>query len=64
MSAASYKMTEMIPGGGGELGSLFVRTILAIVTSRREKRATSRSFSKMAPLPFPNATFKVGFPGY
>ena len=33
-------------GGGGELGSLFVLTILAIVTSRREKRATSRSFRK------------------
>ena len=30
--------------GGGELGSLFVRMILAIVTSRREKRATSRIF--------------------
>ena len=44
--------------GGGELGRLVVRMILAIVTSRREE------FSKMVPLPFPNASFKVGFPGY
>ena len=38
--------TGLLAGGGGELGSLFVRTILAIVTSRRVKRATSRSFRK------------------
>ena len=43
---------------GGELGSLVVGMILAIVTSRREE------FSNMVPLPFPNASFKVGFPGY
>ena len=52
-----------LAGEAGELGSLFVLTILAIVTSRGEKRAFEE-FSKMAPLPFPNATFKVGFPGY
>ena len=43
---------------GGELGSLVVWVILAIVTSRREE------FSKVVPLPFPNASLKVGFPGY
>ena len=43
---------------GGELGRLVVRVILAIVTSRREE------FSKMVPLPFPNASLKIGFPGY
>ena len=32
--------------GGGELGSLVVPMILAIVTSRTENRATSRSFRK------------------
>ena len=31
--------------------------------TKREAR-NFEEFSKMAPLPFPNATFKVGFPGY
>ena len=38
--------------GGGELCSLFVPMILAIVTSRRGKRATSRSFRKWCPCYF------------
>ena len=48
-------------GGGGELGSLFVRTILAIVTSRREKRATSRSFRKWRRCHFQMLLLKLVF---
>ena len=50
--------------GGGELGSLIVLTILDIVTSRKREARNFEKFSKMAQLPFPNATFKVGFPRY
>ena len=49
------------PGGGGDLGSLFVRTILAIVTSRREKRATSRSFRKWRRCHFQTLLLKLVF---
>ena len=47
--------------GGGELGSLFVRMILAIVTSRREKRATSRIFRKWRRCHFQMLLLKLVF---
>ena len=47
--------------GGDELGSLFVRTILAIVTSRRENRATSRSFRKWRRCHFQMLLLKLVF---
>ena len=46
---------------GGELGSLFVRTISAIVTSRREARATSRSFPKWRRCHFQMLLLKLVF---
>ena len=52
---------RVLAGGGGELGSLFVRTILAIVTSRREKRATSRSFRKWRRCHFQMLLLKLVF---
>ena len=52
------------PAGGGELGSLFVRTIFGHRDVTKRESRNFEEFSKMAPLSFPNATFKVGFPGY
>ena len=47
--------------GGDELGSLFVLTILATVTSRREKRATARSFRKWRRCHFQMLVLKLVF---
>ena len=52
-------MCVCVWGGGVELGSFLGHHDVM----KREAR-TFEEFSKMAPLPFSNATFEVGFLGY
>ena len=56
-----FEVTCFFTADSGELGSLFVRTILAIVTSRRESRATSRSFRKWRRCHFQMPLLKLVF---
>ena len=51
-------------GGGGELANLFVPMSLAIVTSRREKRASLSSFRKWRRRHLQIQLFQAGFPTY
>ena len=51
-------------GGGGELGRFVCPDDLGHRDVTKREARNFEEFSKMAPLSFPNATFKVGFPGY
>ena len=58
------RFAPLTGGGGGELANLFVQMSLAILTSRREKRASLSSFRKWRSRHLQIQLFQAGFPTY